>query len=281
MTTTLRPAEPERRGPDDVRSRRYQVCVNSRPVGAVLLSTDWRLGPAVGRIEWLGIDEPDRRRGRGTVAALAAEEVLRTWGCRQAVVSIPAEGAVALRLATALGYVESDRGMVKTMPADPPDLPDGSVVRPMTAQEYQVWHECERRACVQERVDRGMPYDRAVTAAAADPRATVPDGNATVGDVLLTLSHAGADVGHLRLRLPLGDPATPDADAEVFCVEVEEAHRGRGHGRTLMLAAERECHAAGVRAMGLNVSSANPRAARLYESLGYRVTDHHLAKPLL
>jgi GNAT superfamily N-acetyltransferase len=88
MTTTLRPAEPERRGADGVRSRRFTVCVNSRPVGGITLGTDARFGPEVGRLDALSIEPADRRRGRAAVAALAAEEVLRGWGCRRIDVAV-------------------------------------------------------------------------------------------------------------------------------------------------------------------------------------------------
>jgi GNAT superfamily N-acetyltransferase len=279
MTTTLRPAEPEHQGPGGQRSRRYLVCVNSRPVGSVLLATDRRLGPDVGRVDRLSIDEPDRRRGRGTVAALAAEEVLRSWGCRRVEARIPADSAIVLHLATALGYVERDRGMTKELPGTPPDLPQGSAVRPMTAGEYALWRQRERRDHFRSRVDRGTPYDAAAVGADADYRAALPDGRATAGTALLTLSHGGTDVGHLWLRLR--DPQQPEAGAWVFHIEVDEAHRRRRHGRTLMLAAERECHAAAVRAISLDVHQDNAPAARLCTSLGYRVTDHHLVKPLL
>ena len=115
MTTTLRPTEPLHRAADGTLSRRYQVCVNSRPVGRVHLATEPGAGPPAARIHELGIDEPDRGRGRGTVAALAAEEVARGWGCRSVEASVPAEAPHALRLATALGYVLRNRHMAKPL----------------------------------------------------------------------------------------------------------------------------------------------------------------------
>ena len=63
--------------------------MNSRPVGVVHLATDTSFGPSVAKIHELRIEEPDRGRGRGTVAALAAEEVARGWGCRQIEVTVP------------------------------------------------------------------------------------------------------------------------------------------------------------------------------------------------
>jgi GNAT superfamily N-acetyltransferase len=278
MTTTLRSVEPEQRGPDGARSRRYQVCVNGRPVGTVHLSTHRRLGPETGRIGWLGIDEGDRRRGRGTVAALAAEEVLRSWGCSRIEASIPAGAAVALRLAATLGYTERNRGMVKTLPGIPPVLPAGSTLRPMGQDEYLTWHERQRLISLRSWVDGGLPYERAVAIADADYSRVLADGPATDGTALRVLTHDGEDVGTVWVRLH--DRAGTETRAWVFLVEVDDRYRGRGHGRTLMLAAERECVAAGVGVLGLNVFADNTAALRLYESLGYRPADHHLLKPL-
>ncbi|MFE7121533.1 GNAT family N-acetyltransferase, partial [Streptomyces sp. NPDC057654] len=115
MTTTLRPTAAERRNEHGGRSRPYEICVNSRPVGGIELATDERFGVRVGRIVRLHVDEADRRRGRGTVAALAAEEVLRGWGCRRAELSIPVAARPALSLAAALGYTERGRAMTKAL----------------------------------------------------------------------------------------------------------------------------------------------------------------------
>ncbi|MFE7426818.1 GNAT family N-acetyltransferase, partial [Streptomyces sp. NPDC057545] len=48
----------------------------------------------------------------------------------------------------------------------------------------------------------------------------------------------------------------------------------------LMLRAEHITLDAGARSLGLHVFAANTPALRLYESLGYRTTRHHLTKPL-
>lgn len=80
MTTTLRPTGPIQQGADGARTRAYDVCDNGRPVGAVEIGTDPGFGATAGVLRSLRIDEPNRRRGRGTIAALAAEEVLRGWG---------------------------------------------------------------------------------------------------------------------------------------------------------------------------------------------------------
>ncbi|MBF6048734.1 GNAT family N-acetyltransferase [Streptomyces sp. NRRL B-1677] len=278
MTTTLRPTAPEQRGPGGARSRSYEVCVNSRPVGTVDLATDHRFGPAAGRIVRLAVDERDRRRGRGTVAALAAEEVLRGWGCTRVEVSVDAGAEVGLGLAGALGYVERSRAMAKTLTAAP-RLPEGTEGRRMTEEEYPGWREASRTAYAQEWIDRGVPAEQARAKAEADDLALLPDGADTAGTMLRVLTYEDTVVGTLWVALRDGGPDAPDA--YVFDVEVVPAHRGRGHGRSLMLMAEAEALAHGARTLGLNVFAGNTPALRLYESLGYAPTAYHLYKPLL
>ncbi|WP_031507665.1 GNAT family N-acetyltransferase [Streptomyces megasporus] len=276
MTTTLRPTGPERHAEDGARSRSYDICVNGRPVGSVRLAADERFGPSVGRIEELAVDGPDRRRGRATVAALAAEEVLRGWGCRRIEASVPADAGPALRLAAALGYTEYNRTMGKE-PSDLPALPADSVVRPVAAAEYPAWLAARRAGAARIWTEYGLSPEEAARRAGEAQATLLPQGPDTAGAVLRVLVHRGTDVGTLWLVLN----GSPTSSAHVFDVEVDPAHRGRGHGRALMLAAERECLAAGARALGLNVFTDNAVALRLYESLGYRTTVHHVRKRLL
>ncbi|MET8949011.1 GNAT family N-acetyltransferase [Streptomyces sp. NPDC004542] len=273
MTTTLRPTEPLQRTADGGLSRHFRVCVNSRPVGEVRLCTHAAL-PSVAQIHDLRIDEPERGRGRGTVAALAAEEVARGWGCGQIETTVPAGAGAALRLATALGYVHRNRGMVKPLGDTPPQLPAGSRGRPLTEAEYGPWREHGAAGYVHDWTSRGVPEDEAAAKARADYAHLLPDGLATAGMVLSVLEHEGARVGTLWLSLS-GETAF------VLDVETDEAARGRGHGRTLMLLAERQSVAAGRRALGLNVFAGNTPAERLYDSLGYLPVSHTMYKPLL
>ncbi|MEU3465106.1 GNAT family N-acetyltransferase [Streptomyces sp. NPDC006733] len=279
MTTTLRPDQPERRGAAGARSRRYTVCVNSRPVGGIELSAAPRFGVMAGRITGLEIHEPDRRRGRATVAALAAEEVLRGWGCDEVQVDLPGDAVPAQRLAESLGYAERNRTMAKTLSAPAPELPADSTVRPMSGAEYEVWNEQQTIGYVESLVARGVPFAQASARAETEHGAILPDGHRTEGTRLLTLVHRGQDVGTLWLRLR--DAADAAVPAWVYSVEVAEEYRGQGHGRTLMLLAERECLDAGVADLGLNVFGGNTRALRLYQSLRYATVRQYLFKRLL
>ncbi|MET7481353.1 GNAT family N-acetyltransferase [Streptomyces sp. NPDC005648] len=274
MTTTLRPTEPLQRGADGELSRHYQVCVNSRPVGTVHLSTDPAFGPAAARIGALRIEEPDRGRGRGTVAALAAEEVARGWGCKYIEIEVPAEATAGLRMATALGYVQRNRRMKKRLGITPPRLPEGSRGRPMTEAEYEVWLPDSKEHYVQSWTDRGVPAEEARAKSRRDYARLLPQGPATENALLSVLEHEGTPVGTLWLALR-------EEQAFVYYVTADERFRGRGHGRSLMLLAEIQASAEGRRVLGLNVFAGNTPAERLYESLGYETTEYSFCKTLI
>ncbi|WP_367126111.1 GNAT family N-acetyltransferase [Streptomyces phytohabitans] len=280
MTTTLRPSGPEEHTADGARSRTYAVCDNARAVGTLRLSVDTRYGLRTGRIAELAVDPPERRRGRAAIALLAAEEVLQGWGCARVAATVPADAEGASVLAGALGYVERNRTLTKplTHPVDDP-APAPGTLRPLAEQDFAAWRERDGRRQVAALTDRGVPADRAGTLLADELRALLPDGPATTGMLLRVLVHDGADVGTLWLS-PSASPR-PAADAWVWGVEVHDAYRRHGHGRTLMRAAERASHDAGASALGLNVHVDNAPARRLYESLGYRAAEHHLEKRLL
>ncbi|MEU9235403.1 GNAT family N-acetyltransferase [Streptomyces subrutilus] len=269
MTTTLRPAQPLQQHSDGTRSRTYAVRVNSRHVGSLELATRSAAQPSVGVIRGLWIDEPDRGRGRGTVAALAAEEVLRSWRCTSIAVSVPADAPRALRLATALGYRETGRVMAKDLPDGPPALPAGSTGRPMTEAEFDAWLEPGIVEYAGRLTAPGMTPEQGLAASRAEHARMLPAGRDTPGATFLVLE--GPDGGSLG-TLWVGERDLPGLGPVpyVYDVEVAAEHRGRGHGRTLMLLAEHTALAAGSRTLGLHVVEGNTPARRLYESLGYR-----------
>ncbi|WP_221358767.1 GNAT family N-acetyltransferase [Streptomyces beigongshangae] len=274
MTTTLRPTEPLQRDADGALSRHYTVCVNSRPVGAIHLASHPSFGSSVGQIRALSIEGPDRGRGRGTVAALAAEEVARGWGCRRLEVSVPADAAPALRLTTALGYVLRNRTMEKRLDGPPAELPAGSRGRAMTEAEFASWVVRAKEDYAQEWITRGVPEAEARAKADRDHDGALPDGLGSRGMDFRILEHEGAAVGVLWL-------ASRDDCTFVYKVETGERHRGRGHGRSLMLHAEARAVLAGHGGVRLNVFAGNTPAERLYESLGYGTTTYHFYKDLL
>ncbi|MCN9240821.1 GNAT family N-acetyltransferase [Streptomyces sp. RY43-2] len=274
MTTTLRPTEPLQRTPDGTRSQHYEVCANGRPVGALHLGTLPGLGDSMAQLLDLRIEEPDRRRGRATVAALAAEEVARGWGCGQIEAVVPAGAEAALRLAEALGYVLRSRNMAKRLGDIPPELPAGSRARPMTDAEFDAWYAEESEFYARSLMERGIPEADAYAKARRDHELVLPDGLRSENVMFSVLEHEGVPVGSLWLGLR-------EDEAYVYDVRTGAAHRGRGHGRTLMLLAEAQALAADRHVLGLNVFAGNTPAERLYASLGHETTRYAFAKPLV
>ncbi|MFF3175981.1 GNAT family N-acetyltransferase [Streptomyces sp. NPDC057900] len=278
MTTTLRPSGPIQQGADGAQDRAYDVCDNGRPVGAVEIAVEPGSAGGSGVLRSLRIDEPVRRRGRGTIAALAAEEVLRGWGCAQVRTEVGAADTAAQRLTAALGYTERSRNMIKSLPPVPPALPDGLTARPMTPGEFARWEDRAIAGYAESLITRGTPEEAALRAARASHAGHLPDGLATEGAHLHFLVHEGGTVGCVWVaRFEMHPGMLVDY---VFDVEVYEEFRGRGYGRALMLQAERIALAAGHQRLGLHVVTANIPALRLYESLGYEPTQYNLTKQL-
>ncbi|GAA3882593.1 GNAT family N-acetyltransferase [Streptomyces sedi] len=278
MTTTLRPTGPEERTADGGRARAFAITVNGRPVGGLTLSTDARFGHHAGRLTDLAVLPAERGRGRGTVAALAAEEVLRSWGCGQADVTVPDASPGALRLANSLGYTARWRTLGKELADPPPPAPEGSVPRPLTEAEFHPWLAAERASYAGSWTERGLPPERAALRANAATAAALPEGLATPGVLVRVLDHDGVRVGSCWLTRT-GEGA--EGDPAVMGVSVAPEHRGLGHGHTLLAHAERLAAERGAKRLVAHAFAGNLPATRLAASLGYRPLRHHLSKPLL
>lgn len=150
-------------------------------------------------------------------------------------------------------------------------------LRPLTQSEYDVRIAALQAAYAEDEIQAGRGSLSEVAARIEQQFATLlPDGLATEGQLLLAGEVDGEVIGFLWIGLP-----TPDrAQAWIFEITVDEAHRRRGHGRALMLAAEEELRARGVTRLGLNVFGHNPGALRLYESLGFETTSRQMSKAL-
>lgn len=154
-----------------------------------------------------------------------------------------------------------------------PDL----TLRPMTTEFYEPWMATLQAGYAQDHVDAGnWSAEEAAARAEADTLQLLPAGVHTTGHLLLT-AHNDADdvVGALWIGLD-----RPNNGGWIYEIEVVEAHRGSGYGRTLLNAAEQAAKAAGAASLGLNVFGPNAVARGLYESSGYEVTSVQMVKPL-
>ena len=67
-----------------------------------------------------------------------------------------------------------------------------------------------------------------------------------------------------------------------FILEImlDKTQRGKGYGKQAMLALEEFAKGMGLERIGLHVFSHNTAAVRLYEGLGYEVTNQNMVKRL-
>jgi ribosomal protein S18 acetylase RimI-like enzyme len=157
--------------------------------------------------------------------------------------------------------------------------PTEVTVRTMTATEYDQWQHDLAVAYAEEKVTAGdWPEDGAYERALAENAALLPDGLDTDGMLLLVGEAGGEPIG--RLWIGLTHPRDVAGCAFLYDIEVGAAHRGRGLGRALLAAGEEATRSHGVDALELNVFGANPSAAELYRSSGYRLVTQQMRKDL-
>ena len=108
----------------------------------------------------------------------------------------------------------------------------------------------------------------AETKVEADIEAQLSEGLKTLDAYLYVIEDdVGSAVGYVwiaRQRDQVGNPV-----AYVYDIWIHERSRGRGLGRSAMVALEEEVRSQGLDRIHLNVFGYNTPARRLYESLGY------------
>jgi ribosomal protein S18 acetylase RimI-like enzyme len=153
-------------------------------------------------------------------------------------------------------------------------------LRPMSPEEFETAIDATFADTVREWVTTGRIAAEDAPAEIRRQRETsVPAGLDTEHMLFLIGEVEGERIGWIWLALPGAPPRHVDT-AWVYNVEVDEAHRRKGYGEQLLLAAERELVQRGLKHIGLNVFGSNHGAIRLYERLGYNVISQQMAKPL-
>jgi ribosomal protein S18 acetylase RimI-like enzyme len=149
-------------------------------------------------------------------------------------------------------------------------------LRTMTSQEYDAWLPGAIEGYAAQHADAGSrPAETSLELAHKEFGELLPDGVDTPEHHLLVATDAGTRVGLLWLNVP-----AQQRTATVFDVEVDQAQRGKGYGRAIMLAAEAYVRERGCSTLRLHVFGSNAVARSLYESLGYETTNVLMAKRL-
>ena len=153
-------------------------------------------------------------------------------------------------------------------------------VRPMTPGEFEAIRSRMIREYAAEHVRAGdWSPDDAEVRAAAQTDELLPQGVHTPDMFMLTaMNSQGLEIGHVwvGLKRPYGS----GDGAWVYNIEINPDQRGKGYGRALLEAAERETARRGVTTIGLNVFGPNAVARSLYESAGYEVATLQMKKEI-
>lgn len=151
-------------------------------------------------------------------------------------------------------------------------------LHPLTEPEYQFWKARSHAAYALDKMRaNGFTREEADKIAAESFQRLLPQGLQTPHHYLFSAKDGDTLLGFVWFQ---ASGAENNRRAFVLDVIVEEAHRGKGHGKALMRLAEEEASKLGLRRIGLHVFGHNEPAIRLYRSLGYDVTDLVMEKGL-
>ena len=156
------------------------------------------------------------------------------------------------------------------LPGD--QLADRVTVSPMSDAELAAYADGAVAQYAREREESGESAALAMATARASFDELLPGGRAGPDQHLMSVRVGDTVAGRVWVaeRWP--------AQAWVYDVEVEPAHRGRGVGAAAMVHGARLARDLGHRWLGLNVFGPNTHARRLYERLGYVVEEEHWAR---
>ncbi len=107
----------------------------------------------------------------------------------------------------------------------------------------------------------------------------LPDGVDTANNSIFTIvdAESRSKVGMIWFVVKM----RPSGGSAFLCdFRIDEAHRRKGYGRRSLLHFEDELRKRGISRIALHVFGKNTPARSLYESLGYAITNIHMAKEL-
>jgi ribosomal protein S18 acetylase RimI-like enzyme len=148
----------------------------------------------------------------------------------------------------------------------------------MTAGEFAAYRARSIKGYAAEHVRAGnWSPSQAEELAAKETDDLLPDGVDTPGMLLLAAETASAGlIGIVWVELK----HRQTTGAWIYDIEIIPDQRGRGYGRDLLRAAQREVEKLGVKSIALNVFGGNRAARHLYESSGYEITSLFMRKRL-
>lgn len=152
-------------------------------------------------------------------------------------------------------------------------------LKPMTEDEFLKYAELSIHGFATESPRyRNVPAEEALKAVSEEFHTKmVPQGIRTPGHFLWQIYDDHERVGHLHL----GEPIRPVA-RELFAWDflIYEQFRRKGFARQAMIEAAKRVRELGYLRVALNVFGDNKAAIKLYETMGFRVTQVQMVRDL-
>lgn len=151
---------------------------------------------------------------------------------------------------------------------------------PMSPEQYAAYVDQAVREYADEKVRAGnWSAEEALARSAEEHRQLLPEGPSTPNHYLFLIEDTenGRHVGMIWLaRLSFGGKET----CWVYDFRIDEPFRRRGYGEQALRAADEKARELGLDSISLHVFGHNVAARRLYEKMGYEITNINMTKRL-
>jgi ribosomal protein S18 acetylase RimI-like enzyme len=148
-------------------------------------------------------------------------------------------------------------------------------VKPMTSEEFSIFVEKSIISYANEKTRSGnWNEEEALDRAKEDYERLLPQGEKTENNYLYSLYHGNARVGSFWVAVK------PNQTGYIYNIEIEEEFRGKGFGKSAMKEIEIMAKELGLHKIELHVFAHNTPARKLYETIGYEVTNVIMAKSI-
>jgi ribosomal protein S18 acetylase RimI-like enzyme len=148
----------------------------------------------------------------------------------------------------------------------------------MTEAEYLDWLPKQTASYAAAKVKSGnWSEDRALELARQQTAELLPLGLKTPQHEICVVEADGRRVGVVWIAIK-DSPRGPYA--YLYDIEMDETQRGKGHGSKAIAAVEEKLRQRGIKSLLLHVFGYNQEALRLYQRLGFEITNVNMAKNL-
>ncbi|MFL7868799.1 MAG: GNAT family N-acetyltransferase [Anaerolineales bacterium] len=149
---------------------------------------------------------------------------------------------------------------------------------PMTESEFEMYLEKAVPEYADDKARAGhWSAEEALERSRKAYAELLPQGVNTRDNYLfrVQLEESGDKIGMIWMK-----HEAPRLQGFIFDISLEEAQRGKGYGRQVMLALEEIAKGMGLETLALHVFAHNTPAMKLYEKLGYEVVSQNMMKKL-